>query len=66
MLLTTTTAGADPDPNGYTLMLDGELVEECSPWDYGSCEVRLEPNGDRLFSVLGAPGKLRPGRLASF
>lgn len=52
VLLTTTTTGVEPDPNGYTLVLDGELVEECSPWDYGSCEVRLEPNGDRFFAQV--------------
>ncbi|MGH3859325.1 hypothetical protein [Actinokineospora sp.] len=56
VLLTTTTAGADLDQNGYTLMLDGELVvlPPCGFYDY-YCEegtLFLEPNGDRFFAQV--------------
>jgi hypothetical protein len=50
--LSTTTGGTDPDPNGYTVTVDGQLVLACGWWDYG-CEpgapLMLEPNGLQFF-----------------
>ena len=56
VLLSTTTAGADLDPNGFTLILDGELVvlPPCGFYDY-YCEegtLLLELNGDRFFAQV--------------
>ena len=54
--LSTGTAGADPDPNGYTVILDGQLVlEPCGWYDYG-CQpdtpLLLEASGSHLFEQL--------------
>jgi hypothetical protein len=53
VLLITTTEGADRDPNGYTLTVDGELlVEPCGWYDY-DCEPgaphRFPPSGYEFF-----------------
>lgn len=51
--LLTTTRGADPDPNGYTVMADGQIViAPCGYWDY-YCDpgepLMLVPNGSHFF-----------------
>ncbi len=56
--LLTATAGADTDPNGYTLVLDGQLViEPCGFYDYychPGAPLMLAPNGDAWFPQLPA------------
>ncbi len=50
------TGGADTDPNGYTLMLDGQFVTEpcdafyCCYYWY-ECPVMLPPSGNQEFQV---------------
>jgi hypothetical protein len=57
--LSTTTAGADLDPNGYTVTIDGQLVlVPCGWYDY-DCEpgtpLIVEPNASQLFEQV-VPG----------